>query len=58
MAQKKCLLILFYNIQMASDVIIETDGYTYAGINDADTISFTPAGITPTEVVVFPFLYL
>ena len=43
---------------MASDVIIETDGYTYAGINDAGTISFTPAGITPTEVVVFPFLYL
>ncbi len=46
-----------YNIQIAGDVIIDTDGYAYAGINDADTISFTPAVITPTGINESPFLY-
>ncbi len=46
-----------YSVQIARDVIIDTDGYGYAGINDADTISFTPTVISPTEVAEIPLSF-
>ncbi|MDR4517575.1 MAG: Ig-like domain-containing protein [Nitrosomonas sp.] len=45
-----------YNIQMASGVIIDTEGNPYAGINDATTLNFTTTDSIASTVAFPPII--
>lgn len=46
-----------YSIQMASGVIVDTDGYGYAGIRDATTLNFTTIDPIISVIDDYPFMY-
>lgn len=47
-----------YNVQIASGVIVDTDGYVYAGISDTNTLNFTTIDPITNVVDDYPFLYI
>lgn len=47
-----------YNVQIASSVIVDIDGYAYAGICDTDTLNFTTIDPITNVVDEYSFLHI